>query len=306
MRPTVLALPGTDALASRLTLELGIDRGQVEIHRFPDEEAYVRIVSPVAARPVLLAAPLHHPDDVILPLILLAATARELGATSVGLVAPYLPYLRQDRRFRTGEALSARHFANLISDIVDWITTIDPHLHRVHHLEEVYRIPSESVTAAPRLAQWIRKKVVAPLLVGPDEESRQWIEPIAAESGCPAVTLHKRRLSDTRVEIELPRLDSYRDRTPVLIDDIISTGRTVIEAARALARDGFKRCYCAAVHGIFAQGAYGRMLAAGIRTIVTCNTVPHPSNAIDVHGLLAAAAGRQLSRAAARIPVGSW
>jgi ribose-phosphate pyrophosphokinase len=189
---------------------------------------------------------------------------------------------------------------------VDWIVTVNPHLHRFHDLQEIYRIPTEVVSAAPRLARWIREQVVAPLLVGPDEESRQWIAPIAAESGCPAVTLRKRRLGDLRVEIELPQLSQYRGRTPVLVDDIVSTGRTMIETVGALARAGFKRCSCVAVHGIFAQDAYARILAAGIHQIATCNTVPHPSNAIDIHDLVAEAAGRQLSGTGAHLAVGSW
>ncbi|MGH7499390.1 MAG: ribose-phosphate pyrophosphokinase [Gemmatimonadales bacterium] len=306
MRATVLALPGNAPLAARLVLDLPARMGRLEVRRFPDGETYVRIGSPVAGRPVVIAATLDRPDEKLIALSLAAATARELGATAVGLVAPYLPYLRQDRRFRSGEALSAKHFARLLSGVVDWVVTVDPHLHRVPDLGGLYAIPAESVTAASRIAQWVREHVQAPVLVGPDEESRQWVGRVADEVGAPVVTLLKRRLGDREVCIELPDLAPYRGRTPVLVDDIVSTGRTLIEAARGLAKLGLASPWCIAVHGIFAGGAYGRLQAAGMAGVVTCNTVRHPSNAIEVHDLLTPAAAHRLAEAAATSGGESW
>jgi ribose-phosphate pyrophosphokinase len=294
MRPIVLPLPGNDALAGHISRALDGQKGRVEMHRFPDAEAHLRVASPVLGRPVVVAATLDHADDVLLPLILLAASARDLGATSVGLVAPYLPYLRRDRGIEPGESPSARHFARLISDTVDWLVTVDPHLHHLPSLPEAYRIPTESIAVAPRVAQWIWEHVHDPVLVGSHEESRPWLDSIAAQCGIPAVTFGKRRLG-SQVEVELPELSPFRRRTPVLIDDIISTGRTMIEATRALIRSGMKKPDCVAVHGIFAPGAYGSVLAAGARRIVTCNTVPHASNRIEVHDLLGTAADRALA-----------
>jgi ribose-phosphate pyrophosphokinase len=297
MRPVVLPLPGNEALGARLALELDADRIEATIRRFPDGESYVRLESPVAQRDLVLAAALDRPDDKLMPLLLAAGTARELGARSIGLVAPYLPYLRQDRRFLAGEAVSARAFAELLSGRLDWIVTVDPHLHRIHRLGEVYAIPAESITAAPKLAHWVREHVVNPLLVGPDEESRQWVEAVAHMAGAPFAVLLKRRRGDADVSVELPDLSGYRDRTPVLVDDIVSTGATLIEAARTLLRSAHESPYCVAVHGVFAGGAYPRLLAAGIRRVVTCNTIVHPTNEIDVHDLLAEAAARRLRTA---------
>ena len=294
MRPAVLPLPGNEALAARLALELDAEPVEATIRRFPDGESYVRLDPSVAGRAIVLAAALDRPDDKLMPLLLVAGTARELGARSVGLVAPYLPYLRQDRRFLPGEAVSALGFAELLSSRFDWVVTVDPHLHRIHRLAEVYRIPAESVTAAPRLAHWVRGHVVQPLLIGPDEESRQWVEAAAHIAGAPFVVLRKCRQGDAQVSVEMPDLSPYRYRTPVLVDDIISTGATLIEAAAALRRAGCEAPYCVAVHGVFAAGAYPQLLAAGVRRVVTCNTVAHPSNEIDIHDLLAAAVTRQL------------
>ncbi len=294
MRPIVLPLPGNDALAAQLSRALDGQRGRVEMHRFPDEEAHLRTDTSVSGHPVVIAATLDHVDDLLLPLILLSAAARELGATSVGLVAPYLPYLRRHRGFGIGEDPNARHFAGLMSDTVDWLVTVDPHLHHLKALPEGYRIPAESIAVASRVAQWISEHVLDPVLVGSDEESWPWLESLAADCGMPAVTFEKRRVGN-QVEVELPEMSAFRKRTPVLIDDILSTGRTMIEATRALLRSGMPKPDCVAVHGIFAAGAYGSLLAAGARRIVTCNTVRHASNRIEVHDLLGAAAVRALS-----------
>jgi ribose-phosphate pyrophosphokinase len=297
MKPAVLCLPGNEALGARLALELDAERVAATIRRFPDGESYVRLESSLAGRAVVLAGALDRPDDKLMPLFLAATTARELGARSVGLVAPYLPYLRQDRRFLAGEAVSAAAFADLLSSRLDWIVTVDPHLHRIHRLEEVYRIPAESITAMPRLAHWVREHVVDPLLIGPDEESRQWVEAVGHLAGAPVAVLRKSRRGDTEVSVELPDLSAHRGRTPVLVDDIVSTGATLIEAAGALRRAAHEPPHCVAVHGVLAGGAYPRLLAAGIRRLVTCNTIVHPTNEIDVHDLLAAAAARQLRTA---------
>jgi ribose-phosphate pyrophosphokinase len=295
MTAVVLPLPGNEALGSRLSIELAAERAEVNVRRFPDGESYVRLATSVVNRPVALVASLERPDEKLMPLLLAASTARELGATSVGLVAPYLPYLRQDRRFLPGEAVSSREFARLLSTRLDWLVTMDPHLHRLHRLSEVYDIPTCSTTAAPRLAAWVREHVVQPLLVGPDEESRQWVEAVARDAGAPSVVLRKRRMGDMKVEVELPDLSAHRERTPVLVDDIISTGCTLIQAAGALRSAGFTEPWCVAVHGIFAGDAYARLMAAGVRRIATCNTIAHVSNAIDIHDILAAAAAPCLS-----------
>ncbi len=306
MQPTVLALPGNDALAARLTLELAARRGRLDVRRFPDGESYVRVRGSIAGRPVVIAATLDRPDEKLLPLMLAAATAREIGATSVGLVAPYLPYLRQDRRFRSGEAVSARHFAGFVSQSVDWVVTVDPHLHRLHALGEVYPIPTESITAAPRLAQWVREHIPRPFLIGPDEESRQWVERVASAAGAPWVVFRKRRLGDATVTEDLPDLRGCRDRIPVLVDDIVSTAATMIESAHALTGMGLAAPYCVAVHGIFAGSAFARLSAAGVARVVTCNTITHSTNAIDIHDLLAAAARRRLEGVETTMGSRSW
>ena len=231
-------------------------------------------------------------------LLFAAQAARDLGASQVGLVAPYLAYMRQDTRFNDGEAVTSRYFARFLSSAVDWLVTVDPHLHRYHALDEIYAVPGDVVHAAPALAIWIREHVERPLLIGPDEESEQWVASVAREAQAPHLVLHKTRHGDREVEIELPDVARFADRTPVLVDDIISTGRTMAETVIRLRRSAIAAApICIGVHAVFAGDAYEALSAAGAGRIVTTNAIRHASNAIDIDPLLADRVRQRLARA---------
>jgi ribose-phosphate pyrophosphokinase len=289
MTAVVLALPGNDRLANRIGAFLDLDVSDVVVHRFPDGEARVRINRSVTGKAVVLIATLDHADHKILPLLFTAATARDLGATSVGLVAPYLAYMRQDRRFEPGEGVSTRHFAELLSGALDWLVTVDPHLHRTAQLEDLYTIPARAAATAPLLAEWVASHVERPVVIGPDAESAQWVKGVAARIQAPHAVLSKRRSGDETVAIKLPDLSACIGRQPVLVDDIIASGATMVETIRLLRRAGWPAPVCLAVHGVFAGDAYALLQEAGAAKIVTCNTITHPSNEIDVSRLVAAA-----------------
>jgi ribose-phosphate pyrophosphokinase len=280
--PLLLALPGNELLAERLAVAVNGERGQLALHEFPDGESYVRVDSSPAERDVVLVATLQHPNDKILPLIFLADAVHQLGATRVGLVAPYLAYMRQDTRFHEGEAITSRSFAALLSHAVDWLLTVDPHLHRISSLRELYTIPATAIHVATELGSWIAANVRSPLIIGPDAESRQWVEGIAAAAGAPYIVLTKTRRGDADVVESVSDLGDNRSRTPVLVDDIISTGRTMIAAVQHLRTQGGPAPVCVAVHAVFANGAYAALSAAGASQIVTTNSIAHPSNRIDI------------------------
>jgi ribose-phosphate pyrophosphokinase len=287
MKPVVLSFPDNEILASSLVLALSGSQGSLETRHFPDGESYVRLKSDVAGRSVVLVCSLDHPDSKILPLIFAAKTARHLNASSIGLVAPYLSYMRQDRSFHTGEAVTSVQFAELLNSSVDWLVTIDPHLHRYHSLDEIYSMPSYSLQAAPLISEWIKKNVPNPLLVGPDMESEQWVSAVARGAGAPFIVLEKNRFGDRDVEVSAPNVKNWENHTPVLVDDIISTARTMIETVGQLAQAGLENPVCIGVHAVFADNAYQDLLAAGVSKVVTCNTIQHESNDIDVSGLFA-------------------
>lgn len=280
MTAVVISMPGNEVLAGQLTVALALDRVAATVRHFPDGESHVRVDNSVVGRHALIVCTLDRPDAKLLPLFLLAHALREGGAISVGLVAPYLPYMRQDRQFHPGETASAVHVSGWIASHFDWLVTVDPHLHRITDLAQVYPIPTRVVHAAPDVAAWVQAKVKQPLLVGPDEESVQWVREVARSADAPFVILTKERRGDRDVVVSVPEVQRWLLHAPVLVDDIVSTARTMIETVGHLRRAGLPAPTCVAVHAIFAQSAFEDLRAAGAADIVSCDTVIHQSNRI--------------------------
>ena len=283
--PLVIALPGNEALANSLAARVQGELGQIETRSFPDAETYLRFHSDPTGRAVILVCSLDRPNPKFLPLVFAADAARDLGATKVVLVAPYLCYMRQDRRFHEGEAITSVSFARRLSATVDALVTVDPHLHRYAGLEAIYSIPTHVVGSAPAIAEWIAANEKASVLIGPDSESEQWVGEVARRAGAPFCVLQKERLGDRHVRITLPDLNSFREHLPILIDDIVSSGRTMIEAARQLRQQGLRAPVCVAVHALFSLETEQQLLQVASK-IVSTNTVLHASNAIDLTGAL--------------------
>lgn len=283
----LLAFPGMEPMGRDLAPLVGAELRAVALHRFPDGESLVTLPGDFAGADVAVLATLRNPDALALPLRFAAQTARELGARKVGLVAPYLAYMRQDRRFEPGQAISAPLFARFIEETFDWLITADPHLHRIPALGDIFGIPAERVATAPLLAEWIAAHVADAALLGPDGESKQWVAEVARLAGCPYEVLHKRRSGDRRVEVSAPGSQAFRSRTPVILDDIASSGRTMIEAIEHLRSLGTTPPVCVLIHAVFADSAYEDMLAAGAARVVSTDSIPHPSNAISLGPALA-------------------
>ena len=286
MSVTVFAFTENDTLAKSVASQIHADFGLVHVHRFPDQECCVRIKPDDVTDVCIVFASLYEPDTKSLPLIFLSETLRDYGAERIILVAPYLAYMRQDKRFNEGEGITAQYYARLISKYFDALLTIDPHLHRIHNLNEVYSIPVKVLHAAPVVANWIKENIKQALLIGPDSESKQWVSELAQRAGVPYVVLEKIRHSDRDVSVSVPEIEKWRGLQPVLFDDIISTGKTMIETIKHLKNAGMKSPVCIGIHGIFADEACQSLLDADVDRVVTTNTINHPSNAIDVSKII--------------------
>lgn len=284
-KPLVMGLPGNESLAAQLAVHRNWDLGILESRRFPDGESYVRLASSVFGRSVALVCTLNDPDPKFLRLCFTAAAAHDQGATRIGLISPYLAYMRQDKVFHEGEGITSDYFARIVSSQFDWLVTLDPHLHRHHSLSEIYTIPALSAHSTAALADWISGNIRKPILIGPDSESEQWVRDVAMRIDAPYRVLEKARRGDRDVSVSVPDMADFLDRTPVLIDDIVSSGRTMIAAATQIRAKGFDRIDCVAVHALFAGAAYAE-LKMMFNLIVTTNAVPHESNRIDVSTLL--------------------
>lgn len=292
MTPLLFELSAAPGMATALAQRLGAEIGELSLRPFPDGESHLRLMTPVAGRPVILLCSLDWPNPKLAPLLFAAAAAREQGALSVGLVAPYLAYMRQDIAFQPGEAVTAASFARILSAQFDWLVTAEPHLHRISDLAAIYSIPAIAVSAGGALAEWIGREVERPVIIGPDEESAPWVTRIAHRANARSAVLRKVRTGDYAVSIDPSGLDALAGGTPVIVDDIASSARTMIEAVRLVRAQGLGDPVCAVVHPIFAGDSYAALTEAGASRIVSTNTIGHPSNAVDLSAPLADAIRR--------------
>lgn len=287
MKPLIFTLFSEGPLLQAISKKLNIAIDTVQCHEFPDKETYIKINSDVKNRTCLIFESLNHPNNKILPVVFLAETLRDLGAKNIGLIAPYLAYMRQDKRFQPGEGITSSYFAKMLSHYFNWLSTVDPHLHRIHHLNQIYSIPSTVIHATEAISEWIKMNVVNPLLIGPDRESVQWVEQIAIGAGAAYLILEKTRHGDSAVEVSIPEIQQFQACTPVLVDDIISTARTMIETIKHLNDLNMKPPVCIGIHGVFADNAYDALLQTGANQVVTCNTITHVTNKIDLSEVIA-------------------
>ncbi|CAD5372679.1 Ribose-phosphate pyrophosphokinase [Rubrivivax sp. A210] len=284
----LLAFEDEADLAQGLASALGQPLALVRRHRFPDGETRLRLPPDLPERTIVLRG-LQDPDAKLAVLLLAAAGARELGARHLTLVSPYLAYMRQDMAFTPGEVVSQRHLGRLLAAAFDTLVTVDPHLHRVATLDEV--VPGRrglALSAAPLLGAHVARQVPDALLLAPDEEAGQWVRAAATAHGLDHAVCRKQRHGDREVDVALPDAD-VRGRAVVLLDDVASTGRTLIAAAQGALAHGAATVDVAVSHALFVGDAYAAVRAAGVRHIWSSDCVPHASNAVSVVPLIAAA-----------------
>jgi ribose-phosphate pyrophosphokinase len=274
--------------AARIAQAAGIALQAIQRHHFPDDEVKLRLPAVLPARVVLLRT-LDHPNDKLIELLLAARTARTLGAQHLTLVAPYLAYMRQDIAFTPGEAVSQRIVGDFLAALFDAVITVDPHLHRVATLKEAVPVPQAiALSGAPLLSDLIAQHRPKALLVGPDDESAQWIAQAAVRHGFEHAVCHKVRNGDRSVDIELPAVQ-VTGRAVVLLDDVASTGHTLARAAQLLLAAGAASVDVAVTHALFAGDALQLIQQAGVNTIWSTDCIEHPSNAVSMAPPIAAA-----------------
>lgn len=276
-------------LAQKVARRLKASYSLLLVKKFPDGEIKVRFMSNIRGKEVILVQSFYGAiNDCVVEAIFAADTARDLGAKKVLLIAPYFPYLRQDKRFKAGDCVSIEVMGRLMSRYFDKVFIIDPHLHREAKLSDLFSIKAEKLTANPFIADYIQKNIKKPLIVGPDWESYKWAKRVADEIGCEYVIMEKKRISGREVKVSLNKPVDLRNKNVILVDDIISTGNTIIEAAKNFKKMGAKKFNCIAVHGIFVEKALEKLRKANVK-VVTTNTIPNKVDKIDVSELIAEA-----------------
>lgn len=274
--------------AKALAEALGCDSGKIQLHRFPDGESLVQLPTALPEH-VLFCQTLHYPNDKLIELFLAAKSARQQGARQLTLVAPYLCYMRQDKAFVPGQAVSQQIIGGFLGELFDNVITVDPHLHRIERLDQA--IPARqavSLTAAGLLGKYVQGRYENAVFIGPDEESEQWVQVVAGPGNAEFVVARKIRYGDKSVAIELPEYD-FSGKTAVLVDDVISSGHTMAETAKVLQQKGAARVVAICTHALLAPGAENLLEENGIDDLISTDSIPHSSNQISLALLLAEA-----------------
>ncbi len=287
MKTIVVGGTNSVQLARNVARLIKAPYSELDVSNFPDAEIRLRYREDVAGKHVIIINSLMpKPNENLMELVFAIHTVKDLGAKKVTAVAPYLAYMRQDKRFHPGECISAHVMAKLLS-AADHVIAIDPHLHRIRCLQDIFTTRATSLTADPIFAHYIHKTHPKAIILGPDIESSQWAKAIADRIGQQSVILHKKRYTATKIRTIIhcdPGL--FKGRDVVIVDDIISTGNTMIEPIKQLKRLGAKKITCMCVHGVFVMNALQRLRKLGVQVIST-NTIQNPVAKIDVASLIA-------------------
>ncbi|MEM2897350.1 MAG: ribose-phosphate diphosphokinase [Candidatus Bathyarchaeia archaeon] len=279
-------------LTLKVAKELGEQASRVEIKKFPDGERYIRIMDDVYGKEAIVIQSMYHnPDEYLFEYLLLVDTLKDLRAKRVISIIPYFAYARQDERFNPGEAISLLSVAKLIESVgTDEVYTIDMHLHRFSEISRLFKIPSFNLSAFPALAEYIQKNLELdnPVVIGPDEEAGQWAKTIAEKLKIEYSVLEKQRLGPDKVEIKPKTLD-VEGKDVIIVDDIISTGGTIVEAIRAVKKEGTHKIVVACTHPILVGDALLKIYEAGADIVIGTDTVPSQISYVSVAPTIAKA-----------------
>lgn len=258
---------------------------ELRVKEFPDGELYLRFMKPIKGKNVEIIQTFHpNPNKALLISYFSIITAKELGAKKVRLIAPYLGFMRQDKRFHSGECQSNKIMADLLSS-ADEVITFDPHLHRINDMNEIFKTKTKKLSANKTIEEYIKKNWKDPWIIGPDSESYQWAKEIAKHINAHSTILKKKRYSSTVVRIKVKNVE-VKGKDVIIVDDIISSGNTMIEPIKQLKKMGAKSITCICIHGIFALDALQRLRRLGVKVIST-NTIENPVSKIDISSVAA-------------------
>jgi ribose-phosphate pyrophosphokinase len=282
----VVAGSASPKLGSRLAKELKCRLIKPEIKRFPDGELYARLTGKVDHDHVVVVQSTCYPqNENLIELFLILETIKHAGASKITAVVPYLAYARQDKLFKPGEAVSLRTISKLIECAgADELITVDVH-------EETtiknFSIPARNLTAMSLLGKYLaRMGLKKPVVLGGDQGSEERARKVAREMGTDHDYLKKKRITPTKV-ISRPKSLGVKGRDVVIIDDIISTGGTMVEATKILRRQGARAVYAACTHGVLTGKACQKLRAAGVRKIIATDTIEKKESLVSVAPLIA-------------------
>jgi len=285
MKPVIYTFPSYLEQGKSIAQSLNLPYYEVKTHHFPDKESLVTVPE-IKSDHVIFCLSLDYPNNKLIELFFACETVRKQGVKRISLVAPYLCYMRQDKSFHKEEAISQQIIGRWFSEYFDDVITVDPHMHRVTSLDEV--IPNTNnkiISATTLLGEFIKSLNSKPHLLGPDEESLQWVKQVATICDATYSVATKKRYSDVDVNIQLPDRDFCGEHI-IQIDDVISTGHTVTETAKQLYSAGAKQVDVIVTHALFTHDAMDTLNQAKIKNIWSSDSIPHNTNTISLTNLL--------------------
>jgi ribose-phosphate pyrophosphokinase len=282
---TVLGFEEYEQQTRKLAQALDVPCHIIQRHRFPDGESKLTLPTSLTEQ-VLFCQSLDHPNEKLVELLLAAKTVRGQGVKELTLIVPYLCYMRQDKAFHPGEVISQTIVGKFLADLFDNIITVDPHLHRIHHLQQA--VPARhavALSATSLMADFLHEHLEDPILLGPDSEAEQWVSAVAKPNQWQYGVCEKIRTGDKEVEITLPEIDLQK-RAIVIVDDVASSGQTLAVAIKQCLLKKAAHVDVLVTHALFANDAKQRLIQAGVRNIWSTDSVNHESNIIPLAGLL--------------------
>lgn len=279
-------------LTAKIAAELGDEVCPVEIKKFPDGEKYIRIKGKVEEEMVLIQSTGYPQDENLIELIFLISNLKDLGAKKIKVVTPYFGYGRQEKRFEDGEAISAKIVCNLIES-VGTTEFISLNLHE-DSLKDFFSIPVHNLSAMPVIAEYIKENIENPIVVGPDKGALGFATEIANVLKCESTYLSKIRISPDKVETKIVTdfndskidISSVEGKEAVIVDDIISTGGTIVNATKILKEHGAKSVDVCFVHPVLVNDAVLKIYGAGVRNIIGTDTLTSDVSHLSVASII--------------------
>jgi ribose-phosphate pyrophosphokinase len=279
--------PGSIELGEKISGLTGYEKVSAASKFFPDGESYVRLEASVQGEHVAIVQTTCAPQDTrLMQLAFLANAAKRNGATKVTAVTPYLAYARQDKIFLQGETISIEAIAAMLKAAgIDELVTVNVHSETVL---TKFPFPAKTVSAIPLLAQYyIQKGIEKAFALSPDSCAMYIAQQAQAVLGGEVGNLEKHRDRHTGQTTQSAAHLNVKDKSVIILDDIISTGGTIVGAAKILREQGASHVYTACVHGLLIGDAEKRILDAGVEEIVSTDSVPGKTSKVSLAPLIA-------------------
>jgi len=271
-------------LAANIAQEMGDVLCPLESRKFPDGERYVRIKGEVEEGVVVVQSTGYPQDENLMELFLILKTIRDMEITNIRTVIPYFGYGRQEKSFNYGEAVSAE----VVSQLIEFAGASSIYSINLHEQSicDLFKIPAYNLSAMPAIANYVKDNVEDPVIIAPDKGALGFAQEVASLLNCQCDHLEKIRLSPEKVETKPKNLD-IEGRDAVIIDDIISTGGTIVNACSILKEHQASRIVVSCVHPVLVGDALLKIFAAGADDVVGTDTLKSEVSNVSVASLVA-------------------